>query len=790
MNNEKSGPLDGTSIGRCVTLGMRLLRRPASIHAAAVFGAVSILISLLLPSELLEWGRTFAALGGLLLVLAVLGALPAATPSERADGSENATEFGHRIEHRIEQLEDLQWQISENEALYRDLLDSQDDMILRRDAEGRLTFVNRAFCRVFDITPEDALGKPFAPEVLACDGRDRSTTTGDQGNRKFAELASTHYGARWIEWDEHAVPSAPGSAGEVQSIGRDITEQRKAKLALEEAIERSEAANRAKSRFLAAMSHEIRTPMNGILGMSSLLLDTCVQPDQRTYAIAIDQSARNLLVVIDEILDFSRIEAGKLTLSVAPFSVELAIQSAVELMAPRAHAKGLEIAWSVEPSLTRLVAGDEARVRQVLLNLISNAVKFTDHGGVLVTGTLNRRQDGAEGALVSISVQDTGIGLSAADKTTLFDEFEQADSAIRRQNGGTGLGLAITQRLARAMGGDVGVSSSPGKGSVFTVTFNAGPASQDDMAPAGSLKKNKKATVLLAIDRPLERQAMAHTLEGAGAHTSQADIGGALEAIERAAREGRPVGHVIVEAGADPAASGLILAAARLRQSEHASAAHEAQGIVMIYPHDRTGLSAFRTEGFGSYLVRPVRRASLLEQIDAQNLRAVSSVASSSERTFAVLEEFTAKGVPHRVLLAEDNEINALLARRILEKSDCTVVAVKNGLEAVAAARRSVAGQGQRFALILMDIMMPELDGMEAARQIKELFAGGEAGLAPPIIALSANAYVEDRARYLEAGMDDYLAKPFDKPALDAKLAKWLPRRHDDVPAGADQTAA
>ena len=790
MNNEKSGPFDGTSIGGRVLRNMRRLRCSAAVHAAAMLGAVSILISLLLSAEHLGLLHAFSALGGMLLVVAVLGAFSAASPSEWVDGRENATEFGHRIERRIEHLEDLQWQISENEALYRDLLDSQDDMILRRGAEGQLTFVNRAFCRAFDITPEDALGKPFAPEVLACDSGDRSNGAGDRCNRKFAELVATRSGARWIEWDEHAVPSAPGSAGEVQSIGRDITEQRKAKLALEEAIERSEAANRAKSRFLAAMSHEIRTPMNGILGMSSLLLDTCVQPDQRTYAIAIDQSARNLLVVIDEILDFSRIEAGKLTLSIAPFSVELAIQSAVELMAPRAHAKGLEIAWSVEPSLTRIVAGDEARVRQILLNLISNAVKFTDHGGVLVTGTLNWRQDGAEGALVSISVQDTGIGLSAADKATLFDEFEQADAAIRRQNGGTGLGLAITQRLARAMGGDVSVASSPGKGSVFTVSFNVGPASQDGVALVEPSNRITERAVLLAFDRPHERQAMAHTLEGAGAHSLQSDFGGALEAIERSAREGRPVGHVIVESGADPVASGRILAAARLRLSEQASAAHEAQGIVMIYPHDRTGLSAFRAEGFGSYLVRPVRRASLLEQINTQNVHAVPSVASSSERSFAVLEEFTAKGVLHRVLLAEDNEINALLARRILEKSDCTVVAVKNGLEAVAAARRSVAGQDQRFALILMDIMMPELDGMEAARQIKALFTAGEAGSAPPIIALTANAYVEDRARYLEAGMDDYLAKPFDKPALEAKLAKWLPRQSSGGAMATDRSAA
>jgi signal transduction histidine kinase len=243
---------------------------------------------------------------------------------------------------------------------------------------------------------------------------------------------------------------------------------KQAEAAMREARDFAERTAQARTSFLANMSHEIRTPMNGILGMASLLLETSQTPEQQTYAHAIDQSARTLLALIDEILDFSKIEAGKLELSEAPFAIESCIQCAVELLAPRAHEKGLEMAWSVDPELPKLVAGDEARVRQILLKLLSNAVKFTDTGGVCVSA-LARPEPDLNAVRVEIAVEDTGIGLSRSDMQGLFSEFEQADAAIRRRNGGTGLGLAISMQLARAMRGEIRVLSAPGKGSTFTV---------------------------------------------------------------------------------------------------------------------------------------------------------------------------------------------------------------------------------------------------------------------------------------------------------------------------------
>lgn len=677
-----------------------------------------------------------------------------------------------KLDGRLELLRDLQWSIKENETRYRGLLDEQTDMILRRDASGRLTFVNLAFANAFDLDALEAIGTTFRPTVLESIDESRIELTGRLHRRRSVELVVTGAGARWIEWDEHAVASAAGGGdSEIQSIGRDITAERLAAKQLSEARDQADSANRAKSRFLAAMSHEIRTPMNGILGMASLLIDTEQSSEQQTYTKAIDQSARNLVALIDEILDFSKIEAGKMVLSSAPFSISATVQGVVELFAASAQQKGLEIAWYVDRKADDTLIGDQARVRQIILNLVSNAVKFTDKGGIVVKVS-------RVGSLTRIDVQDTGIGLTDNDRKSLFTEFEQADAAIRRQNGGTGLGLAISKRLARAMGGDIAIASTAGHGSTFTVDVSL------PIAPTSAPERDidTSITVLLAFNRALERYALLKILRGWGVPARESAFESAERQLEAAAQQGQPIKRVIVELDIDPQLAGQLLAKARALHPDPT----QVRGLVLVNVLTRRNLNAFHREGFDTYLVRPVRPQPLLEHIGALQpasaTQANRAIAGPHALPFgAPILVPQSRNAKPRILVAEDNDINALLATHVLDKCGCHVVLVKNGRLAVEAATAAMADGGERFDVVFMDIFMPELDGIEAATEIKRLHAARPNVPAPPIIALTANAFSEDRERYLAAGMDDYLAKPFELDALRAILARWTGRDEDQA---------
>jgi len=743
----------------------------------------SLLIALALTPGPFAPAYVFAVLGAGLGLLSLHLAVARRAEDRRSANAPNMHGIGARLERRLEQLQDMQWELNENESRYRALLDAQEDMILRRDTAGRLTFVNKAFLSKFAVAADEALGKPFTFEACGGETPEPLSATGEIRHQHFIQQVETAAGPRWIEWEEQLVPAADGSSLEVQSVGRDVTNQRHAEAQLAEARDQAETANRAKSRFLAAMSHEIRTPMNGILGMASLLLDTQQTPEQQTYAGAIDQSARTLLALIDEILDFSKIEAGKLELTEAPFALEACVQGAVELLAPRAHEKGLEIAWSVDPLLPQRVAGDEARVRQILLNLLSNAVKFTDTGGVSVSAASKKAATADAGgeAKVEIVVEDTGIGMSQEDMQGLFAEFEQADAAVRRRDGGTGLGLAISMQLARAMAGDIRVQSAPGKGSTFTVELALKQLASVETEPTNRTEIVEMGRVLLAFDRPLERRALAFALSSARVPAAEADFAIADFALEDAVGKGEPFDRIVVDGAAGAAAASRLLAKARDLNPQQ-----KVRGIVLVNVLARASLSEFRAAGFDAYLVRPVRPASMMMQLGLHGPRQVeeADAARGSEHSAS----FTATGGrQRRVLLAEDNEINSLLAKRMLEKCGCDYVAVSNGNEAIAAVRQSLEGEAPALDLVLMDIFMPQLDGIEAARAIKGLYAArpGGSGDVPPIVALTASAFAEDKKRYLEAGMDDYLAKPFDKASLEAVLKRWFGQM-----AGSDADAA
>ena len=741
----------------------------AKLEAATLVSLLLIIAGVAFDKSPFDAAKISIIAGAVLALAVVHLALKASGPDWA--GADRANSEG--LVRQIEQLNDARWQLSDDEARYLDLLDTQEDMIIRRDSEGRVVFANRAFCRSFGVPAPDIKGQVFAPRAIDGEARASLTIEDDRRRRKFTELTETISGPRWITWEEQLV-AAHGPGLEVQSSGRDVTREREAEETLKLAHDQAQAANRAKSRFLAAMSHEIRTPMNGILGMTGLLLDTPQTAEQQVYAGAIDQSAKALLALIDEILDFSKIEAGKLELARAPFSLRHCIQGAIELLAPRAFEKGLDLACQIDPDVPLTVLGDAARVRQIALNLLSNAIKFTDCGGVSVVVS----KTAVPPDNIAIAVKDTGIGLSPQDMKRLFDEFEQADAAIHRREGGTGLGLAISRRLAKAMGGDITAEGRLGQGATFTAVLRLDPGAAPEWDGC-ELSGHAGLRVLLAFDRGLERNAMASLLVNAGAEVTESAFGDAQAMAERAISGGKIFSHLVADAE-----SGTERCRALIDQIRSLQPQSPVRGIMLVSVLSRAAVGACKATGFESYLVRPVRPESLLQQL----LAGIGPAVSTFEALDLALTSGPALTPPdhkRRVLVAEDNEINALLARRVVEKAGCEAVVVGTGLAAVEAMRASLAPDALTFDLILMDVFMPGLDGLEATRAIRELYAAGlKLHEMPPIVALTANAFAEDRVRCLAAGMSDYLAKPFDAGHLRDVLNRWT-----RSPAAAPPTA-
>ena len=693
--------------------------------------------------------------------------------SQSAKSADTAA-LAARLDASLETLGDLQWEVREREARYRDLLDHQGDVILRRDGEQRLTFANNSFCRTFGLDRDALLGQVFTLPILTR-AEENSESPPQDGRQSCVVELATVSGPRWFVWEDFSIADPSGHLSEIQSVGHDITEQRAAELALADARDQAESANHAKSRFLASMSHEIRTPMNGILGMVGLLLDTQLSPEQGTYARAISTSAKTLLSLIDEVLDFSKIEAGRLELRPAPFDIADAAQGVIELLAPRARDRGLEIGWYAAPDLPKTVIGDEMRIRQILMNLIGNAIKFTDRGGVALNLGLcpGASSDAAAGEAVTIrfAVRDTGPGVRPEAIERIFAEFEQADSGPARRHGGSGLGLTISRRLAREMGGRIFVASVPGAGATFTVDLPL--AVPSDTAALGIAWPRPRAgeKVLLVLEGAIETALIGDLLVALGASVARAKLDDAERIARSASAMGVPFGALLTDRLAFDSGAARLLSLLAKDDTE----ARQPRAVVIIDSFERSDIPRFRNSGFNGYLMRPIRPLSLLTQLfgdgEEEKLRRPAAVSRIIDG---------AGGVPADtshilILLAEDNDINALLARTILEKSGARVVRVRNGTEAIAKARAELAGEAKGFDLVLMDIHMPDMDGVEAARHIRALYAADALPAAgrPPIVALTANAFAEDRAAYLDAGLDDYLAKPFEKEDLAALLERW-----------------
>jgi len=655
------------------------------------------------------------------------------------------------LRRHAEDLADHNWELKEAEERTRSLLEAQGDVIVRRDGEGRITYANDAFC-VLAGRPRPALvGAAFALPVI----EQGETALHDDGTRVHDQNIAGAGGARWIAWREVVVRT--GAKTEVQSVGRDVTGRVEAERALADARDQSEAANRAKSRFLAMISHEIRTPLNGILGMTDLLIDTTLTPEQTTYARAVKNSGEALQSLIEEILDFSKIEAGRLDLVRRAFDLPALVEETIELIAPRAQEKSLEIACYVEDTVPRTVMGDPARLRQVLLNLAGNAVKFTEHGGVAIIVEPGNQPDE-----VRFRVRDTGIGIAPAEQDRIFLEFEQADGGSGRKFGGTGLGLAISKRLVERMGGCIALESALDAGSTFSVTLPL-PRSDAGEQPTTVPPALAGSDVLIVAPGETAASLVARRLMAWGARTCLVPD----EQVASALLPERAWSAVLVDhALGSEACERLARATADIPRR-----------IVLITPAERHALEALKNAGFTGYLVKPVRAASLAARMTADEDGFERAGADAGE----IAETAAAAAAPGRgrsalaILVAEDNEINALLALSLLTRLGHRPTMAATG-DAAVDAWTAAHEAGTRFDLVLMDVHMPGSDGIEATRRIRALEAERELARTP-IIALTANALDEDREACLAAGMDGFLVKPLDREQLMAALAAASAKR-------------
>jgi two-component system sensor histidine kinase/response regulator len=657
------------------------------------------------------------------------------------------------LEKRVEQRTSYLNALIENSPLAIMVLDSSENVLL----------CNPAFERMFQYSRSDIVGK--SADGLIAEGNllteARNISRGTLGGTPVTLVTQRkRKDGHLVDVELHGVPlvvngQVAGSLG----IYQDISVRKRAEEAMQQAKEAAEAASRAKSEFLANMSHEIRTPMNGIMGMTELVLDTDLDSEQREYLNIAKLSADSLLSVINDILDFSKIEAGKLEIDAIEFNLGDTIADTMKALSFRAHQKGLELAYDVQPDVPDALLGDPGRLRQIIVNLVGNAIKFTERGEVILyIETKWRTNDDIQ---LHFRVSDTGIGIPAEKQTAIFEAFTQADGSMSRTYGGTGLGLTISTRLVVLMHGRIWVESEVGKGSRFHFTAHFGL----QKVPRRTVVPRDPATlrdmrVLVVDDNETNRQILLRML--ASWHTLPLAVESGARAIT-ALRESQGLGRryplILVDAQM-PDMDGFALAESIKKNPEWGAAT-----IMMLSSAGQRGdAKRCRELGISAYLTKPVRQAELLDAVlTALGTRTIVDGSPALVTRHSLREQ----GHNLRILLVEDNAVNQMLAVRLLEKRGNTVTVAGNGKEAL------VALEKDGFDLALMDVQMPVMDGFQATAAIreKEKMSGNHL----PIIAMTAHAMAGDRERCLEAGMDNYLTKPIRLQELIELLRCYSP---------------
>ena len=640
--------------------------------------------------------------------------------------------------------------LEQERYLLHSLMDNLPHNIYFKDKESRFTRINKALADNFGLgDASEAIGKTdfdfFTDEHAGAAMADEQEIirSGRPLVDKEEEETWTNGHSSWALTTKMPLYGNDGSVVGTFGISRDITEQKRAAEALRVAKEAAEAANRAKSDFLANMSHEIRTPMNAIIGMTELVLDTPLADSQQDYLKMVRESGDALLALINDILDFSKIEAGKLELESVPFDLREILGDTMKSLAMRAHSKGLELACEIQSDVPDRLVGDPGRLRQIVVNLVGNAVKFTDTGEVVLTVGHESRSDGE--VVLRFAVSDTGIGIPEDKAAHIFGAFEQADSTTTRRFGGTGLGLPISSRLVESMGGRISVESRVGHGSTFHFTAKFPVATAD--APTGPTLKPaviRDTTVLIVDDNATNRRILREMLSNWGMRPATAEsVREALPLLRGAHQAGEPYVLVLTDANM-PDVDGFTLAK-EIKEDRMLGSTI----IMMLTSGDRHGdVTRCGELGLAAYLLKPIKQSELFDAI----VLALGVAEAEDDSSSKAVAEETAQLRPLRVLLAEDSLVNQRLAVGLLEKHGHTVVVAGHGREAIGTL------QSQTFDVVLMDVQMPEMDGFEATAAIRhqEQRTGGHI----PIVAMTAHAMKGDRERCLAAGMDSYISKP------------------------------